>query len=411
MLTRSVTRPVRRGPLGAGRAVRAGLALAAVGIAVAGATGGTAFAGPGRFNLPSPDGGAPVRTHGVQANDGDRKTNDRAAGRVGAQPKSKPATKAKSVTKAKARAKARAKAKAKAAVAHRNRVARNAATKPRAAWKAPRTAPAGTAPGGTATVAAPPGAASVPAPATVAPPAAPTAVTVTVANSAAPVLTVSWTVDVSATGIVDHFVASAAEDPTKTCRTRTNAATSCDVKSAAQGATYTFTVRAIGVPGAGDSAPSAASAPATVTAINDGLLVTPATANGTAGTAKVAGAADRRDDDGTRLSTALGSKRVARAATEARGSDKAPGLDKARQTGRTGRTGAGATSEQAAGNTAVPGARMGLPDGATGPPAAAGQTGGRHPRLGTLALLGLGIIAAGLAAFGVTLTRRRPLTD
>src|SRR5688572_2135215 len=106
VLTRSVAPPARRGPLGAGRAVRTGLALAAVGIALVGATGGTAFAGPGRFSLPSPDGGALVRTYGVQAADGDRTANDRKTGRAAPQPKSKPAAKAKSVTKAKAKAKA-----------------------------------------------------------------------------------------------------------------------------------------------------------------------------------------------------------------------------------------------------------------------------------------------------------------
>ncbi|GAA1500194.1 hypothetical protein GCM10009827_005230 [Dactylosporangium maewongense] len=230
----------------AARAARAGLALAAVGIVVVGATGGTAFAGPGQFNRPSPDGGTEVRSHGVHATGGDREVNDRKAGKLPAAPNPKAPAKADTTTKAASKPATKAKAKAKTKP-------RKAAHKPAA--KPPRKAPAGSS--------SAPGAAALSTPVQQVA-AAPTAVTVTAQSPSS--LKVSWKVNIGETGIVDHFEVTAIEDATKTCRTRTSAATSCVVPALTQGATYSFTVRAIAVPdsGARSSVLSALSAPATV---------------------------------------------------------------------------------------------------------------------------------------------------
>ncbi|MGI5184642.1 fibronectin type III domain-containing protein [Dactylosporangium sp. CA-152071] len=249
-MTRSVPRPARRAvrafraarAVQAARAARAGLALAAVGIVVVGATGGTAFAGPGQFNRPSPDGGTEVRSHGVHATGGDREVNDRKAGKLPAAPNPKAPAKAGTTTKAASKPATKAKAKP-----------RKAAHKPAA--KPPRKAPAGNP--------SAPGAAALSTPVQQVA-AAPTVVTVTAQSPSS--LKVSWKVNIGETGIVDHFEVTAIEDATKTCRTRTSAATSCVVPALTQGATYSFTVRAIAVPdsGARSSVLSALSAPATV---------------------------------------------------------------------------------------------------------------------------------------------------
>ncbi|MEV0564334.1 fibronectin type III domain-containing protein [Dactylosporangium sp. NPDC050588] len=253
-MTRAVPRPARRAvrafraarAVQAARAARAGLALAAVGIVVVGATGGTAFAGPGQFNRPSPDGGTEVRSHGVHATGGDREVNDRKAGKLSAAPNPKAPAKAGTTTKAAPKPATKVKAKAKTKP-------RKAAHKPAA--KPPRKAPAG--------AASAPGAAALSIPVQQVA-AAPTAVTVTALSPTS--LKVSWKVNIGETGIVDHFEATAIEDATKACRTRTSAATSCVVPALTQGATYSFTVRAIAVPdsGARSSVLSALSAPATV---------------------------------------------------------------------------------------------------------------------------------------------------
>ncbi|MFF5227895.1 fibronectin type III domain-containing protein [Dactylosporangium sp. NPDC000521] len=291
-MTRSVPRPARRAVRAAraaqaARAARAGLVLAAAGIVVVGATGGTAFAAPGQFNHPSPDGGAEVRSHGVHATGGNREANDRKMGKIpapakggtaAAAPKSKTGTtkaapKPKTgTTKAAPKSKAgstgtatKAKAKAKAK-AQRNKTAHKTTAKP------PRKAPAGSpsSPGGTA-LATPVQQVA----------AAPTAVTVTPQSPTS--LKISWKVNISETGIVDHFEATALEDATKHCRTRTNAATSCIVSSLTQGATYTFAVRAIAVPGSGarSSVLSAMSAPVTVAGSAATQAITPGAAPAT----------------------------------------------------------------------------------------------------------------------------------
>ncbi|MEV0130899.1 fibronectin type III domain-containing protein [Dactylosporangium sp. NPDC050688] len=422
------------------RAVRAGLVLA-VGIAVVGATGGTAFAGPVQYSRPSPDGGAKVRTFDIPALDGARKANDRQAGRTPAQRKANPATKTRSTAgstarstakmKAKAKAQAKAKAKAKAKVAA---AAPLATAAPPAAPPAATAVPGGvaTAPGGVAT--APGGVATAPGGvAAVGPPGAPAGVTVT---AVAPTgLAVSWTADVRTAAVVDHFVVTAVEDPARTCRTPSNATTSCVVQPLAEGGAYTFTVRAIGVPGAGDSAPSAASAPATAGEVNDGMLDTTDAAAQHAAAAHQAAAAQQepatqhdptaqqepatqhdptaqqepatqhdpaarqpagavRQDSGSKA----GSVRVAQQAGRGRS------LDKTRDTPRQAAT--GEPRAQAFG--AATGSRMGLPRGTAGRPAMAdaGRRKDRGPT-GTLVLLGLGTLFAGLAAFGVTLVRRR----
>ncbi|GAB3847510.1 hypothetical protein ACFPIJ_41775 [Dactylosporangium cerinum] len=159
------------------------------------------------------------------------------------------------------------------------------------------------------------------------------------------------------------------------------------------------------MPGAGDSAPSAASAPATVTGLTDGLLAVPGAAKG----------------DSAQVKTALGALKVvprtgparntgtARKADAARGTGRSRDIDKVRGSGQAHDTG------EAAGRApnGTPGGRLGLPRGAADAPTAAAagdRTGERRDRTSTLMLLGLGLIAAGLTAVGVTLTRRRPIT-
>lgn len=376
--------------------------MLAVGIAVAGATGGTAFAAPGRYSHPSPDGGATVRSFDVPAPDSAGRPNNRKAGRAAAQPKADPAKKPKSTAKAKAKAKARA----NAAVAQRNRVARRTTAKPKATWKAPAATakpPAATA---EPPAAAPPAVTAQGGVGVVGAPGVPAGVTVTAVGPAA--LAVSWTPDAATTAAVAHYVATAVEDPAKTCRTPTNAETSCVVHSLAGGGAYSFTVRAIGVPGAGDSAPSAASAPATAGEANDGMLDTtgPAAAHQAAAaqhtTAARQPAGIVKHDSGTRA----GPVRVEQQAGRGRGLDKArdKALDKARDTPR--QAGTGEPRDQAFG--AATGGRLGLPRGSAGQPA---MTDADRPQdrgsTGTLVLLGLGTLFAGLAAFGVTLVRRR----
>src|SRR3954453_21575018 len=119
VVTRSEPRSVRRAARAA-QAARVGLVVAAGGLAVVGPTGGTAFAGIGQFNRPSPDGGAPVRTHGVHASDGDRQVNDRSAGKVAAAKPKTPTAKAGTKTSTKTSTKVKTKVKIKAkAVQHK----------------------------------------------------------------------------------------------------------------------------------------------------------------------------------------------------------------------------------------------------------------------------------------------------
>ncbi|MET7420240.1 fibronectin type III domain-containing protein [Dactylosporangium sp. NPDC005555] len=450
MLTRSAPRPARRGLLGPGRAVRAGLALAAVGVVVVGTTGGTAFA----FNRPSPDGGPATRTHGVHAADGGRQAGDRKAGKVPARPKAgstprsdaKPDVKADAKTGRTSKAKARAKSKAKtnARVAARNKV--GTGSKPKTPHKAPAatpptsdgmiastTPPAATSPAtgdpsangsasgsasGSANGSAPGSAAGSPgtasstdpdstvapmAPVSVGPPAPPKAVTVTMSGPSA--LTVSWSVDVSATGIVDHFEATAVEDRTRTCQTPTNAATSCTVKGLAAGTTYTFVVRAVGVLGAGVSKPSETSAPAALaadvtarstTAVQPSVAAQPAQAR--SGVKIITPGFTRSDPAGPPARTAVDSK------PRTKGTDRGTGstADKGRDTAQP------ATAGQQRGTTGGFGGLLGLPDGTPAAPAAEAATGGAHrTRTGVLALMGLGgLLTAGLAVFGVTRARR-----
>lgn len=399
MVTRSVPRPVRR-------TVRAGLVLAA-GIVVIGATGGTAFAGLGQFTRPSPDGGPEVRTHGVHAADGDRQTNDRRAGKITPDPgaKAKPkadtgATANADAAATKAATKAKSKAKAKARVnlqaASRNKVAHKPKPRTKATWKAPYKAAAPD-----VVIAAAP-------PAHLDPPAAPHHVTAVASGTAG--ITVSWTVDAGATGIVDHFEATAVQDPAKTCRTRTNAATSCTVPSVAAGTSYTFTVRAIGVDGADDSVPSVASAPATVAAATG------------AGTAAAAAATDPAaadapvTQDGMIANPAALHRRTTVKAPDRTAADaqrRIPGADKGREaTSRDTTSSDTASSDTASSDTTLRyGAQLGLPDGSAGAAAAvaapdvADRSSGA--RTGVLALLGLAaLITAGLATAGVTRRRR-----
>ncbi|WP_432967767.1 fibronectin type III domain-containing protein [Dactylosporangium sp. CA-233914] len=108
-------------------------------------------------------------------------------------------------------------------------------------------------------------------------PDSPTAVTATQAG--ANTLRISWTAPATTRGGIASYVATAVEDPSKTCDTTDGGSTYCEIDGLqAGGAGYTFTVVAKGMNESGDSDPSAASSPAVVAGppgAPTGVTVTP----------------------------------------------------------------------------------------------------------------------------------------